>query len=341
MMNVYEKYLFQLQALPPRDESRVSLFIPVRWGDSSPEHIFRALVKTADSLLLKEGRSRLSLTSPDWERWKTQGTVTLALYIGSGVVHAIPLPLHMPPRVVVAETFHIKPLIASAQGVLNGLHVHFHEMGASLYRVNAGETVLIDTYLPSKAHSRGDWTAILDRSEVVEFLEFLRAEVRAVKNQDTRVLGISGLPETLLRSPGVWKGIKLQIIELEDSPSKIHPEKALGEIRVHLAREINQAYTNQVLKVLLQRDELSDPDISNLGTKILKREINRLCVSLEDVHFGVLNPDTGLAVMTRAQKGCRDDDLLDDLVELAMKNGIEVSVVPKVHLPHGKSYIAS
>lgn len=341
MMNVYEKYLFQLQALPQRDESRVSIFIPIRWGESSPEVLFRALVKTADSLLLKEGRSRLSLSTPDWERWKTQGTVTLALYIGAGVVHAIPLPLHMPPRVVVAETFHIKPLIASAQGVIHGLHLHFHEMGASLYRVNAGDTILIDTYLPSKTHRRGDWTAILDRSDILEFLEFLKAEVRGARNPQTRVLGISGFSETLFRSPGIWKGIKLQILEIDESPHKLHPEKAIGEVRVHLAREINQTYTNQVLKVLLSRDELTDPDLSNLGTKILKREINRLCVSLEDVHFGVLNPETGVAVMTRAQTGVRDDDILDDLVELAMKNGVEVSVVPKVHLPLGKTYIAS
>lgn len=341
MMNVYEKYLFQLQSLPARDDARVSIFVPVRWGDSSPEVLFRALVKTAEGLLEKDGRPRLSVSTPDWERWKTQGTVTLALYFGGGVVHAIPLPLHMPPRVVVAETFHIKPLIASAQGVINGLHVHFHELGASLYRVNGGDSILIDTYLPTKTHRRGDWTASLDRSEIVEFLEFLRAEVRAARDQHTRVLGISGLPETLLRSPGVWKGIKLQIFEIEDSPKKLHPDKALGEVRIHLAREINQTYTNQVLKVLLQRDELSDPDLSNLGTKILKREINRLCVSLEDVHFGVLNPDTGIAVMTRAQNGTKDDDLLDDLVELAMKNGVEVSVVPKVHLPAGKTYLAS
>jgi hypothetical protein len=341
MMNVYEKHLLQIQALPQKDRSRISLFVPVLWGDSSPEMLFRALVKTANGLLLKDAKPQLSIASPDWDQWKTQGTMTLAIYIDGGVVHSIPLPLHMPPRVVVAESFHVKPLVAAAQGMINGIHVHFHEMGASVYRVNAGDCILIETYLPSKSHQKGDWTLNLDRSELIDFLCFLRKEVRAVQNPQTRILGISGLPETLLRSPGVWKGIKLQIFNLEDSAKKLYPEKALGQVRVHLVQEINQSYANQVMKLLLQRDELTHTDLSGLGTQILKGEIKRLCVSLEDVHFGLLNSETGVSVMTRSQSGSRDDDLLDDLVELAMKNGVEVSVVPKVHLPLGKTYLAS
>ena len=35
------------------------------------------------------------------------------------------------------------------------------------------------------------------------------------------------------------------------------------------------------------------------------------------------------------------DDVMDDLVELALKNGIQVSVVPKIFMPNGKSFLAS
>ncbi len=61
MMNVDEKYLFELQALPQKGDARISIFIPVHWGDSSPEVLFRALVKTEDELLEKDGYGRQSM----------------------------------------------------------------------------------------------------------------------------------------------------------------------------------------------------------------------------------------------------------------------------------------
>jgi len=64
-------------------------------------------------------------------------------------------------------------------------------------------------------------------------------------------------------------------------------------------------------------------------------------VSLDDLHFGEFNQWTGEAKVHRGQQNTRDDDLLDDFAELALRNGIEVRVVPRKFLPHGKSFIVA
>ena len=45
--------------------------------------------------------------------------------------------------------------------------------------------------------------------------------------------------------------------------------------------------------------------------------------------------------MNKSQLNASDDDVLDDLVELAIDKGVLVSVVPKKYLPTGRSFVAS
>jgi hypothetical protein len=81
--------------------------------------------------------------------------------------------------------------------------------------------------------------------------------------------------------------------------------------------------------------------LEHLVQKILRREIKNLCVSLDCMHFGKIEPSTGEIIISKAQKDSKDDDLLDDLLELALERGIKVSVVPRKFLPEGQSFVAS
>jgi hypothetical protein len=340
MANVYHTHFLRLSGAESKGQPMISLFVPLRFMDFPQAKIFSHLLKAANLLLSREGHPKLELEHPDWGQWIRQGAVTLAIYKDAATTTIIPLPIIMPPRVVVADSFHVKPLLASSICVQEALLLHFSEVGASLYRISSGEEKLIDSYLPSKTKLKGVWISELARGEIFEFLEFLKIEVKSYRLNTTQFLSISGTKDSLLTSNEFWKDVGVPIIHTLDSPKNLHPVSSIALTRIKLSHEINGTYDRQV-QLILNDSMNSTPALSELGKKIINREISKLCVSLEDVHFGKLDPATGNAIEMETQTSTKDDDLLDDLIELALKQKVQVSVVPKKYLPLGRTYLAS
>jgi hypothetical protein len=342
MSNIYERHLEELQKISKQSEALVSLFVPMRCPDSSPEKTLSTLIKTANTLLKKQGYPEVSLSKVEWEKWNKQGTNTLAIYQGSGITTFIPLPVKMNPRVVVASTFHVKPLVASSSEHLEALVLHFNKFGVSLFRVSQTNEILVDSYQPSRTYIREDWPVSLEHSEVRDFLEFLKLEINGTKRSSTKLLAITGTNHRSLQIKGIWKECNLPIFFLEDSFMNVVPEKAIPLVRFKLETEIKEEYRSIVKKILSGEPAAhEDHGLTTLGKKILKKEIKTLCISLEDLHFGEVNNSTGELILRRSQQNVKDDDVLDDLLELALKNGVSVSVVPKLYLPSGTTYLAS
>ncbi len=342
MSNIYHDYLEQLRNINIGQTPAMTMYVPLRWTDTRPDKIFLALVKAADNLLIKDGYKKLDLMMPDWDRWTKQGTITLAIFHHSGVTTLIPIPTRMQPRVVVAKSFHVKPIIIASQEYVDGLVLHFNESSASLYRVNPVGEILINSYLPTEIVPKKDWPSRIDKSSLRDFLNFLSLEIKGAKLSTTKFLGITGGDYPELRSQSFWRTTKLPITFLDDSFKLQVPNNAFSIIRLRLSQLVNERYIQAVGEVLKEGHSSQEGlSVRSLGTKILNQQINHLCVSLDDMHFGEIDPTTGEAILNRTQKDASDDDLLDDLVELALDNGIKVSVVPKKYLPTGRSFIAS
>ncbi len=342
MNNIFHDHLEHLRSIRMDNSPAISMYIPLKWADYTPGKIFSALVKAADGLLVKGGHPKMDFSTPEWERWTKQGTVTLAVFHYAGVTNFIPIPIRMQPRVVVANSFHVKPIVTAANEYVDALVLHFNESGASLYRVNPVGENLIDSYMPTEVIQKNDWPSKMDRSSLREFLEFLNQEVRGSIQSTTKILGITGSLFTELRSESFWKKAKIPISFLDDSFKVAVPQNAFSIMRLRLAQVVNEKHSQAVLHALkagsTPQDELS---VRVLGTKILNKEINHLCVSLDDMHFGEIDFKTGETTVNKTQKNSQDDDLLDDLIELAIDNGIKISVVPKRYLPNGRSFVAS
>ncbi len=342
MSNVYHDHLEHLRSIKIGNSPAISMYIPLKWTDSTPGKIFLALVKAADGLLTKGGSPELDISTPEWDLWTKQGTITLAIFHHAGVTHFIPIPTRMQPRVVVANSFHVKPILTAAHEYIDALLLHFNESGASLYRINPIGENLIDSYLPTQIIPKTDWPMKINRSSLREFLEFLNQEVRGSIQGTTKILGVTGSSFSELRSESFWKKTKLPITFLDDSFKIAVPQNAFSIMRLRLSQIINEKHSQAVSDVLKAGSASQDIlSVRVLGPKILNKEINRLCVSLDDMHFGELDLKSGEVTVNKTQKNSQDDDLLDDLVELALENGIKVSVVPKKYLPNGRSFVAS
>lgn len=342
MNNIYHDHLEQLRNIKTNSRPFISLYIPIKWNDFSPNKIFSALVKSADGLMTKSGHPKLDIITPDWDRWMRQGTITLAIFHHNGITNLIPLPTRMQPRVVVAKSFHIKPIVTASQEYVDALLLHFNESGAGLYRINPVGETLIDSYLPSDILTKTDWPVKLSRISIREFMEFLQMEIRGSMLGTTKILGITGAAFAELQSESFWKRSKLPITFYDDSFRSTIPHNAFSIIRLRLAQMVNDRHIQSVQKAwdgsLASQENLT---VKTLAPKILSNEIKQLCVSLDCMNFGEVDLGTGNVVVNKNQINASDDDILDDLVELAIDKGIQVSVVPKKYLPNGRSFVAS
>lgn len=337
MQNSYIKQIKTLNSRVKVDGTFISLFVPLRSTEIPVEKIFLSLVKGANGLLVKNNRPPCTIAIPNWNHFTKQGALSLAIYHHDGITTFIPMPIKMEPRFIVADSFHIKPLIAASNESVHSLLLHVNEQGVSLFKVGLTHDYAIDSYLPPLATINKAWIDELEKEDLDDFIDFILHEIKIAINDETFSIGFSGVDKTPFDNMKHWTKIDLPKIKLNESFASLSPENAISSLRMSLKEKVNNSYLSKIKKF----KEQDDIELKDLGTLIMGGEINHLCVSLDDLHFGEIDNKTGLATVNRAQQNINDDDVLDDLVEMALKKGIKVSVVPKKYLPHGRSYLVS
>jgi hypothetical protein len=339
--NIFERFNMDLQQLQTPGRLHFSIFVPMRSPNYGPSKIFGLLMKSAEKFRKVGDQEALILNVPDWSQWNGLDVETIAIYSVNGFTFSIPLPLAMPPRIIIAESFHVKPLVASRQFMLNSLHIHFSHDGASLYRVTASMEILIGHFYAEKGPLLSSWNSEVRRFKVPEYIRHLKEKINSVRDDATRFLGISGNGDSSLIARELWGDVRLPVRVFCFSESILFPDHAFTLSKLQLESEVGSSFSSRVSQTLTTEIANGEIGLSRLGTMIINREISSLCVSLEEVRFGHVDSKTGFTLIRGKNIGVREDDILDDIVELALKNSIEVSVVPQNYLPKGRSFIAS
>lgn len=340
MKNKYLSQLQMLQSVSSQGQPFISMFIPITNSLAGPGEDFRRLLSQANTFMRSDARENLELEMPDWGPWGKQGTKTLAIYHRKGFTSVIPLGIEMSARVVVADTFHVKPLIASSISHLEALHVHFHTHGCTLFRVTPTQCLTVETFLPNCELPSSQWPAMMSLEDIRDFLEYVRDEVKAAKNPTVEWLTLSGTHESVLGHLDFWRRTNLKVQLLGGSFGQLIPDQAIDEIQKMISRQTDQNFRQIVERLRKLTNGQPQTDLKSVGAKIVGRQVTQLCVSLEDIHYGQVLP-SGEVRLHSGQQGVRDDDVLDDLVELALKNGVSVRVVPRKYLPTGQVMMAA
>ncbi|MFP5458386.1 MAG: hypothetical protein ACLGG7_06610 [Bacteriovoracia bacterium] len=337
MRSQYSRQLTQLSGLARHSGPKVSIFLPLTKLLVSEQKILSGLVATANRLI-GSGGPRLVVSLNNVERWRMQGAATLAIYCCGIERIIVPLPFPMEPRVIVADSFHVKPLVAAYQNYTETVLVHFHHWGATLYRVSETEAEKIDTYLPPGPETEGLWHDTIGADGLRNFVAFIQQQLIVHCGQYTSMLAVTGHGVDLLQSRGLWKSVGVPVLFMEDSWNTLVPERSLVAIRRMVAQQIERLHAKDVSAVV-EKSTVTSYD--ELVRRIHAREIATLIVSLDDLQFGRVDPQTGKAHLSKQQMSATDDDVLDDLLELAIKKGIRVRVIPRTHLPAGVSFLAA
>ena len=317
MKSFYHTHLETLRTMANISSPLTSIFVPLVWSEPTPGSIFRGLVAQVEKLFNRQGLFAPTITEPDWKNWIDKGAVTLGIYQAANHILLVPLPLKLDPRVVVAESFHVKPLIATQNFQRDSLMLLFTPEMVELHRVS-----LYDDQLLAVKSKR-----IADLPELVRMVE-------EFKLPSTNILGIAGnLTQAEHLKLGSASGLQVRYIPVV--PGIALRENAMSVVRLTLSQMIAHEYRSMV-ETFGHHQMLS---LEELYQRLQARSVKKLCVSLDDLIFGEMS-EAGVKV-SRQQQGVHDDDLLDDLLELALSNGSEVQVVPKRFLPPGKVFLAS
>ncbi len=357
--------------LAPRTEPCISLFLPLpRHGAElamAPVR-FRNLVRQVEALLAEryDAKRIRELIAPlaglaEAVDVFTPGPEGLAAFRADGVLETYRVWPSPPERAVVADSFHVKPLLRSLQD-----RNRYHVLAIGTRRValyDGSERGLVPRALPGlpapleptatggarngggrgarggpgKAPAEGDG----GRRE--ETLRRFRAADAALRET------LPGATPILLAGPG---NLIPAFREVCTHPA-VHPEGVDGAVDDVAVDELHERVLPAARRALEARnarlvEEFLKAQDRGLGSDVLTTvaeaavagRVRRLVVAGGKTLFGRVDRETGEVTLHAGQSGPQDDDVLDDLAETVLARGGEVFVLDAAKMPHEVAAVA-
>ena len=345
---------------------RLSIYLPThrRHPDWKQDPVrYRALLGRAAELLAGHvpARDQDAFLEPlralekggDWEH----ALDGLALFRSKDTTAAYRLPMPVPELVVVAETYHTKPLLRFLRSNMRYLVLAVSQKAVTLYEgtsfgagpvnlsgvpsslrealgVRAPDRIFQSQYVRgAEFHGQGPGKEI--RKE--ELLQFFRQIDRGLheylRNEHVPLLLASvkyyhPIYAMANRYPGLLHEQLTGSYE-RATPEKIHAEAWPIVSRVFESRVGSWAARfRERVGTGLASDRLEEIGVAAVTGRVLC-----LLVAEDEAIWGVLDRATGAIERRDGKQDGQDADLLDDLAEEAYKRGAEVYVVPRASMP--------
>ena len=364
--------------LSPRTEPCISVFLPLpRHGSDlakAPVR-FRALLRQAEGLLGEryEARRSKELLAPlaglsEASDVFAPGPGGLAVFRAEGLFEVYRLWPAPPERVVVADSFHVKPLLRCLQDRHRYFVLSLGSRRVALFegserglvpRHVAGLPVRVENASTPEAggrggsarggprsagHGSGKAPAESDGGRREEQLRFFRAVEAALRE----ALGV--------RAPLVIAGAAplLPLFREVCGTAGLGAGFVEGAVDDVGTEELHARTLPEARKALDARDEGLVAEFRGqldrgLGADILTRvaeaavlgRVRRLLVSDGRPLFGRVDRTTGEVTLHAGQTGPQDDDVLDDLAEIVLARGGEVVVLDPPRMPGEAAAVAT
>jgi hypothetical protein len=285
----------------------------------------------------------------------------LAMFAGPGVLRLFRVQRRLPELVVVAESFHVKPLLRYVQ---SADRYHVLALNRDHAAVWLGNRYALDTEtLPADFPARLDQVVTNERAapgtsiassnagvgspkivhghedgkQDVEAEKFFRAVDRAVVQYFTKP---SGLPVVLVALPehqALFRRIS-QNSKLLAEGIKVNPQAlSAADLRERVWSVIQPHYVARLQRLkedfhTAQARHNGSGDLSDVLQAALVGRVGILLLEADRLLPGRIDPNTG-AIQWGTLDAPDTDDLLDDLAELVLTRGGEVVVTPKDQMP--------
>jgi hypothetical protein len=345
---------------------RLSLYLPThrRHPDWKQDPVrFRALLHQAEQLLTTRYKSRDAqaflepLRKLEGDRHWEHSLDGLALFRSEGATAAYRLPMTVPEIVVVAETYHTKPLLRFLRS--NGRYlvlavsqnavtlyegspfgagpVNLHGVPKSLQEalgVPEHERTFESSYMRGAVfHGQGPGKE-LKKEELLRYFnaidrglhEYLREErvpllLAAVKYYHPIYKLANRYPDLL-------------DVGLEGNYERANADQIHAEAWPLVSRAFESRVDTWVERYNERKGSgLASDRIEEIAVAAVTGRVQCILVAEEESVWGILDRKTGSIETRDRQRDTEDADVLDDISEEALKRGGEVYVIPRSRMP--------
>lgn len=364
--------------LAPRTEPCISLYLPLpRHGaDLAMAPVrFRNLVRQAEALLAERYDARrtgellapLSGLAAAVDVF-TPGPEGLAAFRADGLLETYRIWPPPPERAVVADSFHVKPLLRSLQD-----RNRYHVLAVGSRRValfDGSERGLVPRALPglppaaeamglgeaggrgggprggTRSASSGSGKAPAEsdggrREETLRLFRAADAALREALRGPTPIL-LAGAGSALPAFREVCSHPALFPEAVEGAVDDVGAEE-LHDRAFPVARRALEA-RNAALAEEFQRAHdrgLASDVLTTVAEAAVAGRVRRLLVADGRPLFGRMDRATGEVTLHAGQTGPQDDDVLDDLAEVVLARGGDVLVLEAGEMPHEAAAVAT
>lgn len=273
----------------------------------------------------------------------------IAIFRKDNFFRYMSLPIEVEEGCVVANTFHIKPMIKWAQQDQDFLIVGLTFDGAILYKGSQSEFKKIDAAVYPESLKRldcdGGYASLkqkrLQKAELQHTMEWLSGWVGdLVKGNDTTVF-VAGNKDYVSAFIKNFKSDKLYPETIAPHFSTENVYEICKNVRA-LLRLDSRTKLNDALKEfeIAQGTNTAKTNIFQIAKAAIKGNVKKLIIA-EDLNvFGKLDLSTGGISLHPLDMDHEDDCLLDDLAQTVLLNGGEVVVAKRSEIPKGRPIVA-
>lgn len=267
----------------------------------------------------------------------------------------------VPSKVVVAESFHLKPLLADLQGAGESHALVLSADEALMIHCSAGIATELHTFLFRQGqHSNSIHWKHLDESETAQ-IPHLKAHLRSRGITDTRFKRKAGVKlflkwiEAKINKEDRYKELPLYVFtndvlfdfykDITTHPlavfSKIELSKGIPRVEalVHQVNLLNQKHLSQQkslstanIEEAVKQKRMID-DLVNIARAAFNGRIKTLFLRDNIDVWGQLHRDSAQITFHEKQLDSKDDDILDDIACEVIRKGGEVVVLNEKDMP--------
>lgn len=267
-----------------------------------------------------------------------------AIFRKQNELRCLKLPIAVVSGCHVATTFHVKPILSWKQVERKFYLVHSDHEKITLYFANKTTCQKISAFEFEK----------IDENKTFQERKSIVTNKNATFSNQMRVLGrqidfaiskhSTGNTSKLFFS-GISQ-INKEIFSNLKYPKKVHTTFLSGSSRKSISKNC-EFIRNYLSKEALKSHESSVEDFrfAFLQNRVMKNifqiakcavvgKIQRLLISEDQNLFGKINEKNGDVKLYPRDKDHEDDDILDDIAQIVLKNGGEVIVTPSQKIPN-------
>lgn len=240
------------------------------------------------------------------------------------------IPIEVEQLCVVATTFHIKPLLKWMQLDRDFLLLGLEEDTIHLYQGSNHSLKSLYSF-NLKDLKESSYEIIYPLNETINSF---------TKNSGIRIFvsGENSVSDELLKNLDYENISRLPFWPFFDQECL---EDICLDIRSGLLQEAQEALEQSIMDFNYASDlKIANRNIVEIARAAVLGRVTKLLIAEEVKIFGKLNLITGAIALNLEDEDHEDDDLLDDIAQVVLAHGGQVSIVTKDKIPFGRAALA-